>query len=50
MSTWQKIGVLFLAVVWTLVAAVVVLFGLWGPSTRAVTDPRNATWPVADGW
>ena len=50
-STWQRIGVLFLALIWTLVAAVVVLFGLVGSIDTscdgpAVRDMAGGGWLV----
>ncbi|MFI7167263.1 hypothetical protein ACIBM3_32940 [Rhodococcus erythropolis] len=49
MSTWQKISVLFLAVVWTLTAAVVVLFGLVGSIDTSCDGPAERDM-AGGGW
>ncbi|EQM31524.1 hypothetical protein [Rhodococcus erythropolis] len=48
-TIWRKIGVLFLALVWTLVAAALVLFGLWDSIDTSCDGPAERDM-AGGGW
>ena len=48
-TIWQKIGVLFVALIWTLIAAALVLFGLWGSIDTSCDGPAERDM-AGGGW